>query len=117
MFFVESVRVVLKSISYERWILPFIHFNNKSNNHILIECFKYTNSKIKHHIWVSKVSISEALQPDLQLNINIISFSKELKLYKLIYKFQLKCKSYMYVNNYNGSLAGVFKLKKKKKMQ
>ncbi|KAL4136142.1 hypothetical protein QTP88_007706 [Uroleucon formosanum] len=49
--------------------------------HILIDCFKYSDSRSKHHI---PQQLSEALQPDLQSNINIINFIKEIKLYNLI---------------------------------
>jgi len=49
--------------------------------HILIDYFKYSDSRSKHHI---PKQLSESLQPDLQSNINIVNFLKEIKLYNLI---------------------------------
>ncbi|KAF0770910.1 Uncharacterized protein FWK35_00018035 [Aphis craccivora] len=49
--------------------------------HIIIDCSKYAYSRSKHSI---PYQLSEALQPDLQSNINIVNFLKETKLYNLI---------------------------------
>ncbi|XP_022162924.1 uncharacterized protein LOC111028544 [Myzus persicae] len=49
--------------------------------HIIIDCSKYADSRSKQSI---PYQLSEALQPDLQSNINIVNFLKETKLYNLI---------------------------------
>ncbi|KAF0769812.1 Uncharacterized protein FWK35_00001706 [Aphis craccivora] len=55
--------------------------------HIIIDCSKYADSTSKHSI---PYQFSEALQPDLQSNINIVNFLKETKLLKCIIRVQYR---------------------------
>jgi hypothetical protein len=49
--------------------------------HILIDCYKYSDSRSKQHL---PQQLSEALQPDLQSNINIINYLKDINIYIFI---------------------------------
>jgi hypothetical protein len=49
--------------------------------YILIDCYKYSDSRSKHQL---PQQLSEALQPNLQSNINIINYLKDINLYNFI---------------------------------